>query len=83
MFKKKSPHAGACMVLHVVVAVLLFVASIAAILGAYKAHVLTSGGLAFGTTSGSLALIAVALTLKCCMKQVCACVTKCEACGVK
>ncbi|MBI3331637.1 hypothetical protein HYZ99_01615 [Candidatus Peregrinibacteria bacterium] len=82
MFKKKSPHVGACMALHVVVSVLLFVAAVAAILGVYKAHVLSTG-LAFGTTSGSLALVALAIVLHTWMKQTIACVTKCEACGIK
>ena len=82
MFKKKSPHAGACMVLHVVVSVILFIAAVAAVMGVYKAHVL-SNGLAFGTTSGSLAIVALAVVLHVWMKQMIACVTKCEACGVK
>lgn len=82
MFKKKSAHVGACMALHAVVAVILFVAAIAAVVGVYKAHVLSSG-LAFGTTSGSLSIMALSLVLTCWMKQTIACVTKCEACMVK
>ena len=82
MFKKKATHMGACLALHVVVAVLLFVASIAALLGVYKAHMLSSG-FVFGTTSGSLALLAFAVSLSLCMYQLKCCVTKCEACMVK
>ena len=82
IFKKKSPHVGVCLALHVVLAVLLLVAAVAAAVGAYKAHMLSSG-LVFGTTSGSLSLLAFAVTSSLWMKQMKCCVTKCEACGVK
>ncbi|OGJ56278.1 hypothetical protein A3D88_01295 [Candidatus Peribacteria bacterium RIFCSPHIGHO2_02_FULL_52_16] len=82
LFKKKSPHVGVCLALHVVLAILLFVASVAAVIGAYKAHVLSSG-LVFGTTSGSMSLLALAVASHFWMKHMKCCVTKCEACNVK
>ncbi len=82
MFHKKSTHGATCLAVHVVVTVLLFVASIAALLGVYKAHMLSSGA-AFGTTSGSLSLVAFSITLSLCIYQLKCCLTKCEACGGK
>jgi hypothetical protein len=81
-FRKKSPHCGACLVCQVVVAILLFLASVAALVGVYKSHVLSSG-FAFGTTSGSLSLIAFAVSVTLWMSQMRNCVSKCEACGTK
>ncbi|MEK7591747.1 MAG: hypothetical protein AAB489_06140 [Patescibacteria group bacterium] len=82
MFKKKASHLGVCLALHVVVAILLFVAAVAAVMGVYKSHVLSSG-LVFGTTSGSLSLLALSVTLAVWAYQTKCCVTKCDACNVK
>lgn len=66
MFGKKSKNkGGACMtcnVTNIVIGVIAVIASLAALVGVYKAHVL-SAGVAFGTTSGSLSLLALALNL--------------------
>jgi hypothetical protein len=80
--KKKSTHATPCLVVHVVVAVLFLVAAIAALLGVYHSHVLKAGVLVFGTSSGSLALIAFAVTLAFFMKALKHCCGSCEACGM-
>ncbi len=77
--KKKTPYQGACMVLHLVVAGLLLFASIAAFVGVYKAHVLVDG-LVFGTSGGSLSLLAFAVCLSLWMYQMKCCATPCEAC---
>ncbi len=77
--KKKTPHQGACMVLHLVVAGLLLFASIAAFVGVYKAHVLDAG-LVFGSSSGSLSLLAFAVCLTLWMQQMRNCATPCDVC---
>ncbi len=69
------------MALHLVVAGLLLFATIAAFVGVYKAHVYDDG-LAFGTTAGSLSLLAFAVCLVLWMHQMKACATKCEVCDM-
>lgn len=82
MFSKKSPHKPACLVTHIVVGALLFLASIAALLGVYMSHVLSTG-LTFGTSSGSLSLIAFAICVMAFGKQMKACAGKCDMCSGK
>lgn len=71
-----------CVFTKWVVCILLFVAAVAALVGVYETHVMTSSEgamvLQFGTTSCSLALIAFVLTvlgwvksLHCCMSGSC------------
>lgn len=68
------------MVLHLVLAAFLTLAALAALVGVYQAHFLDIG-LTFGTTSGSLSLIAFGVTLMFWLQQVKACMVKCEFCG--
>lgn len=83
MFLKKKPtHTTPCLVVHVIVAVLLFVAALAALVGVYNSHVLKAGVVVFGTSSGSLSLIAFAVTLAFFMKAMKHCCGPCEACGI-
>lgn len=80
--KKSSKNDGClgCSVSNVITAVLLAVAAVASAVGVYKAHILSTGA-TFGTSNGSLSLIAftLAVTLlhKAC-KKCCGC-----SCGVK
>jgi len=64
MLRKKSSGGtcGPCTVVQWVVMALLFLATLAALVGVYKAHFLSTGA-TFGTTSGSLALVAFTLSL--------------------
>ena len=78
-FHKKAPHTPGCMVVHLLVALLLFLGSVASLVGVYKSHVMPEG-LTFGTTSGSLALLAFAVTITLFLKQVKNCFMKCEVC---
>jgi hypothetical protein len=78
-FGKKSPHKTGCMIFHMIIAVLLFLAMIAALVGVYMTHFLSTG-LVFGTTSGSLAITAFAIAtavfikaMKSCCDGKCAC----------
>ena len=71
MFGKKGSNGmtcvgcGSCAVCKLIALVLMILSvlgTIAALIGVYKAHFL-AGGAAFGTTNGSLALVALALML--------------------
>lgn len=82
-FKKKYPHAGACMALHVLVALLLLVGSVLAVVSVYYTHVSAQGTLIFGGTPQSLSLIAFALTVTFFTKSCINCMTPCDVCKVK
>lgn len=60
--KKKGSMCDFCMVTNIVISAFAVLATLAALIGVYKAHVL-SNGIAFGTTSGSLSLLALAINL--------------------
>lgn len=66
MFNKNGSKSSAmctvCMVITWVIGVLVLLAAVASIVGVYKAHFL-GGGATFGTTNGSLSLIALAVNL--------------------
>lgn len=75
---KGDAGCAACKVVSGLVGLLLLATSIAAVMGAYTAH-FAAGGATFGTTTGSLSLIALAInatlfakTMKCC----CGCMKK-------
>lgn len=51
-----------CMVITWVIGVIVLLGAIASIVGVYKAHFL-AGGATFGTSNGSLALLAMAVNL--------------------
>lgn len=77
MFRKHSDaKCPGCTVIRWVVTVILSLTSLAALIGAYKAHVL-AGGATFGTTSGSLSLLALSVTLALWAK----CAVCCCGCG--
>lgn len=73
--KKKSGLCSFCEVWSVVLAALALVCTLAAIAGVYQAHVLSSG-LTFGTSTGSLSIIALVISLFL-LKKVC------DSCGCK
>lgn len=76
LFGKKSKNSGctSCMVTNIVTAVLLLVATVAAAIGVYKAHFLAAGA-TFGTSNGSLSIIAFVLAVTLCAKscKMCCC----------
>jgi len=85
MFAKSSKKTAAvyhktCNVLMIVLAVLSTLSTIAALVGVYKAHFLSTG-LTFGTLNDSASLIALALNLFL-MKKVCS-MCACQYQGVK
>lgn len=81
-FRKKQPHEGLCLALHLFVAGLLLFTSAAAFIGVFKAHVQPEG-LEFGTTVGSLSLLALAVSLVLWLKSMKDCACGCEVCGTK
>jgi hypothetical protein len=80
LIKKKNSGCGAlCTALQWVVALLLLLASVAALIGVWNTHV-TNNGFAFGGSSASLALIAFAISVTLCKKSLCC---LCGACSPK
>lgn len=68
----KDRPCAACLVVKWVVAVLLFLATIAAFVGMYKTHV-TPTGLTFTTTQGALYLLAFSATVSLWVKHMKGC----------
>ena len=81
-FSKKSPHEPGCMAVHLVVAALMLLFVLASLLGVYASHML-SEGLTFGTSQGSLAIIAFVVGVKGFFCTLQSCFAKCEMCGTK
>lgn len=74
----------ACALMKWVVCVLLFVATVAAAVGTYQTHVLMGGEtlrFQFGSTSGSLAIIAFTIATMAWVKQMVCCMSECEVCS--
>ena len=66
-----------CQILNWVITVLLFFAALAALTGMYKAH-FVAGGATFGSTTGSMSIIAFSISVMLWKKQMekcckCAC----------
>lgn len=85
MHKKGSNCSTGCMVTKWILCVLLLLTAIAAIIGVYETHVVIGTdparfALQFGSTSGSLAIIAFAISATLWMKQLVCCMSKCEVC---
>ncbi len=78
--KRSSNCSAPCMVSKWVVAVLLFLTSVASLIGIYNTHVV-AGGVQFGSSSGSFAIIAFAISITCWGKKMVACMSgNCEVC---
>ena len=79
---KKAPHRPGCMALHVVLAVLMGIAAIAALVGLVLAHwSIADDAIVFGTPAASLSIIAFVFTLSAGLKQCMACMSECEVCA--
>ena len=83
--KKRSGSncSPACVTLKWIVCILLLLVTVAAGVGVYQTHVLASAEsvrLQFGSTSGSLAIVAFVLATLGCMKQLVKCMGPCEVC---
>lgn len=75
--KKKSGLCSFCEIWSVVLAALATLCTLVAIAGVYKAHVLSSG-LTFGTSTGSLSIIALAISLFLLKKACDYCMCECK-----
>lgn len=71
---KKSKNSGCtgCGIANYVALVLLAIGTIATVIGVYKAHLLPAGA-TFGTSNGSLSLIAFVLAVTLLKKTFCGC----------
>lgn len=84
--KQKSTCSPMCKSMKWIFAILLFLVTAASIVGVYETHVLLSSdgsrvALQFGSTSGSLAIIAFVIAAKVWMKQMIGCMSPCEVCS--
>ncbi len=79
--KSKSCCSVPCTVVKWAVALLLLIVTIASLVGIYQTHVV-AGGAQFGSTSGSLAILAFVASVVSWTRQMCKCMAKdCEVCA--
>ena len=78
MFHKSSKNGPCtvCKVASAVIGILGLLVTIAAAIGVYKAHILSSGA-TFGTLNGSAAIIALVISLKLTKKTLSCCPCQC------
>jgi len=84
--KQKGQCSPMCMGVKWLLALFLFLAAVASLIGVYETHVLIGADpdrfmMQFGSTSGSLAILAFAISATCFMKQVLRCMGPCEVCS--
>jgi hypothetical protein len=79
VFGSKKKGSSQCAFTYWVVVALYLFAAVLSGVGVYKAHFLSSG-MTFGTTSGSLAIVAFVLSLTFLKKSLCCC---CSSSGKK
>jgi hypothetical protein len=78
---KASVCSPACVIVKWVVALALFLVSIASLVGIYQTHVV-AGGAQFGSTSGSLAILAFTASAFAWTRQMALCMKKeCDVCA--
>ena len=75
-----------CITIKWLLGALLLLAAVASLVGMYYTHILFGTDpvefrMQFGSTSGSLAIIAFAISSSAFMKQMLACMGECEICG--
>ncbi|MDD5056016.1 MAG: hypothetical protein PHZ00_07180 [Candidatus Peribacteraceae bacterium] len=91
LLKKKQPAASCsvgCVITKWIVAVLLFVAVVMAAIGIVQTHVVVDANgsfqaVQFGSSAGSLAIIAFSVALLGWVKQMTGCLGKCDVCSLK
>ena len=88
ILSKKQPASCSvgCKIMKMVSTLLLFVVAVAALVGVYETHVITGTDasrmmLQFGSTSGSLAIVAFVLSFVAFLKHMCACMAPCAVCS--
>ncbi len=75
--KKKGGLCNVCSATSLITMVLAVVATLASLVGLYKAHVLSSG-FTFGTSTGSLSIVALVVSLMLLKKASEACPCQCD-----
>jgi hypothetical protein len=75
--KKNGGYCTTCTIVNMIVGVVAVLISIAALVGVWKSHVLSSG-MTFGTTSGSLSIMALAISLFLVKKAMSGCWCQCD-----
>jgi len=81
--KKHAACSPACMGMKWVICVLLFLVSLAALVGVYETHFLSLAPMRvqFGSTSGSLAVLAFSVAVTCFGKKIKSCMGSCDVCN--
>ncbi len=86
--KQSSGCSTGCMIGKWIVALLLLLTSVAALVGVYQSHVISIGAdvsrlaLQFGSTSGSLSIIAFTISVMAWYKKMVCCLSKsCDVCS--
>jgi hypothetical protein len=78
--RRHSNCSTPCIVSKWAVAILLFLTSIAALIGVYNTHIV-SGGVQFGSSGGSFAIIAFTVSVMAWGKKMACCMSgNCEVC---
>ncbi len=86
LLSKKQPTCSTgCMIGKWIVAILLLIVSLASLVGVYQTHVVMGAGstmaLQFGSTSGSLSIIAFAISTSVLVKKLASCMNgSCDIC---
>ena len=82
LLAKKQTCSMPCMVIKWTVCALLFLAAVAALVGVFQTHIidLAPVRIQFGSTSGSLSIIAFAIAIMAWGKKMACCMGKCEIC---
>lgn len=73
----KNSCSSACAALNWLICLLLFFSTLTAITGVYRVH-FGGGGMVFGSSNGSLSLIAFVISLALWSKWMCRCLCSCE-----
>jgi hypothetical protein len=87
MSKKKSDSCSVgCLIIKWVLGILLFVVTVAALIGVYETHVIIGAdparmAIQFGSTSGSFSIIAFVLSSVALMKHMVCCMSSCQVCS--
>ena len=84
--KKGSQCPTGCMLTKWVICILLFLAAVASLIGVYETHTAIgtdpmSFSLQFGSTGGSLAILAFCVAVLAWKKQLVSCMSACEICS--
>ncbi len=83
--KKKQTCALPCVIIKWTLCVLLLIVAVAALVGVFQTHIIDLAPMRvqFGSTSGSLSIVAFTLASVAWLKHMICCMSPCEACSTK